>query len=195
MLDSFKKPDVKAPRHRPIGLNVMDNELFERFKEKYPEYKDRDYKEFKKINYTFNEDLWHEAIEYRDGVELPESLGNIFIGTCWKTKKKNINYGKSAEYEKLLTNQNYDTDGKVCKIFYTNYQNKYRFTNRVMWMFQGCRDFKRTLSKYYPENWKKYIHIDPNLRINKLYKKRIQRDYMQQQAKRMEKFYNEFDLD
>ena len=195
MLDEFKKPDVKAPRYRPTGLHILSKDLFKRFVEKYPEHKKRDYEEFKQIINTFNEALWHEAIEHRDGVELPESLGNLFIGTCWRTKRKNINFGKSAQYEKTLTNHNHVTDGKVCKIFYTNYNNKYRFVNRVMWTFQGCRDFKRTLSKVYPENWKKYIHIDPNLRINKLYKKKIQRDYMQAQAKRMEKFYNEFDMD
>jgi hypothetical protein len=195
MLDDFKKPDVKAPRHRPTGLNILNKELYDKFIEKYPEHKEHGYEQFKKIIYTFNEALWKEAVENRDGVELPESLGNLFIGTCWRTKRKNINFGRSAEYEKTLTNQNHETDGKVCKIFYTNYNNKYRFVNRVMWTFQGCRDFKRTLAKHYPENWKKYIHIDPNLRINKLYKKKIQRDYMQAQAKRMEKFYNEFDMD
>ena len=195
MLDEFKRPDVKAPRYRPTGLHILSKDLFKRFVEKYPEHKKRDYEEFKQIINTFNEALWHEAIEHRDGVELPESLGNLFIGTCWRTKRKNINFGNSAQYEKTLTNHNHTTDGKVCKIFYTNYNNKYRFVNRVMWTFQGCRDFKRTLSKVYPENWKKYIHIDPNLRINKLYKKKIQRDYMQEQSKRMEKFYNEFDMD
>jgi len=195
MLENFKKPDVKAPRNRPTSLNLVKRKLFDKFVEKYPEYKDRDYEEFKEIIYNFNEQLWKTAIEYRDGVELPENLGNIFIGTCWRTKRKNINFGKSAQYEKMLTNQNHETDGKVCKIFYTNYENKYRFANRVFWMFKGCRDFKRTLAKTYPDNWKKYVHVDPDLKINKLYKKKMQRDYMTAKAKEMEKFYNEFDMD
>ena len=195
MLEDFKKPDVKAPRHRPKTLNIINGDLFKKFLEKYPEYKEHDYEEFKNILYTFNEALCSTAIEHRDGVELPESLGNIFIGTCWKPKRRNLNFGKSSQYEKALTNHNHDTDGKICKIFYTNYQNKYRFTNRVMWMFQGCRDFKRTLSKEYRENWKRYIHIDPNLKINKLYKKRMQRDYMKHKDKAMLDYYNEFDMD
>ncbi len=195
MLDSFKKPDVKAPRYRATCLNMMNRVLFKKFIDKYPEYKGRDYEEFKQNINTFNEALWKTALEYRDGVELPESLGNLFIGTCWKKKSRNINFGKSAEYGKLLTNQNYETDGKICKIFYTNYNNKYRFTNRVMWMFKGARDFKRTLAKWYPENWKMYMHIDPNLKVNKLYKKKLQRDYMKDQTKKMLDYYNEFDMD
>ena len=195
MLEDFKKPDVKAPRVRAKTLNLINRKTFERFIEKYPEYKGRDYEQFKEILFNFNEALWHTALEHRDGVELPESLGNIFIGTCWRTKRKNINFGKSAQYEKTLTNQNHETDGKVCKIFYTNYQNKYRFSNRILWMFKGARDFKRTLAKTYPENWKKYMHIDPNLKINKLYRKRLKMEYATNKQMEMMDYYNEFDLD
>lgn len=195
MLEGFKKPDLNAPRYRPVGTNILNKELFNKFIEKYPEYKDRDYEEFKGNINTFNEALWNTVIEHRDGVELPESLGNVFIATCWRTKRKNINFGKSAQYGKLLTNQNHETDGKIGKIFYTNYNNKYRFTNRVMWMFKGCRDFKRKVAEVYPKEWMNYRMIDPNVRINKLYKRRMQRDYMKSKEETMLNYYNEFDMD
>jgi hypothetical protein len=195
MLQDYKKPDVKAPRYRPSSLNILNMELYNRFLEKYPEYKDRDYEEFKEIISTFNEALWNTALENRDGVELPENLGNVFIGTCWKKKGKNVDFHKSAQYGKLVTNHNHETDGRLAKIFYTNYNNKYRFVNRVMWMFKGGRDFKRAIGKHYPENWKMYIQIDPNLRINKLYKKKLNREHSQAKQNEMMKFYNEFDMD
>jgi len=195
MLKEYKAPDLKAPRYRPKSLNLLNADAFKKFLEKYPEYKGHDYEEFKEIINTFNEKLWKTAIEHRDGVELPESLGNVFIGTCWKKKRKNIDFNKSALYGKIITNQNHETDGKLAKIFYTNYNNKYRFTNRVMWMFKGCRDFKRELGAVYPQDWKKYREIDPNLKINKLYKRRIKRDVVKKMQARMLDYYNEFDMD
>ena len=195
MLGEFKKPDLKAPRYRPNSINILNRQLFKKFIEKYPEYKNKDYEEFKRNINSFNEALWMSTIENRNGVELPENLGNIFIATCWKTKRKNIDFGKSTKYGKELSNHNHETDGKNCKIFYTNYENKYRFTNRILWTFQGCRDYKRMVAKTYPQNWKMYIHIDPNSKINKLYKKRMRRQYMQKNERAMLDYYNEFDMD
>lgn len=195
MLKDYKAPDIKAPRYRPKSLNLLNGETFKKFIEKYPEHKECDYEQFKEIINTFNEKIWKTVLEHRDGVELPESLGNVFIGTCWKKKKQNIDFNKSAKYGKLITNHNHETDGKLAKIFYTNYNNKYRFTNRVMWMFKGCRDFKRELGATYPTEWKKYREIDPNLKINKLYKRRMKRDMMQKREALMMEYYNEFDMD
>ena len=195
MSEQYKGPDVKAPRYRPTSHNLLSRELYSKFLEKYPEHKHHDFEEFKKNISIFNETIWKTALEHRDGVDLPEGLGNIFIGTCWTKKKKNVDFHKSAVHGMIITNQNYETDGKLGKIFYTNYNNKYRFANRVMWMFKGCRDFKRTMGKIYPQEWKKYIHIDPNQKINKLYKKTVLRDMMRKQEKKMLDYYNEFDMD
>jgi len=195
MSKEYKGPDVKAPRYRSKTTTLLTKDIYKKFLEKYPEYKEHDFEEFKKNISIFNEAIWKTALEYRDGVDLPEGLGNVFIGTCWKKKKTNVDFYKSAKYKMLITNQNYETDGKLGKIFYTNYNNKYRFTNRVMWMFKGCRDFKRTMGKTYPEQWKKYIHIDPSQKINKLYKRQQRRDFMKNQQERMLDYYNEFDMD
>ena len=43
----------------------------------------------------------------RDGVELPDSLGYIFIGTCPAAKTVNTNYALSKEYGKVLQNKNW----------------------------------------------------------------------------------------
>lgn len=195
MLEDFKKPDVKAPRYRAQTTSLMSLKLYKKFLDKFPEHKHHSFEQFKRNIDMFNEAIWKMAIEHRDGIELPESLGNIFIGTCWKTKRRNINFGKSCKYGKAVTNHNYETDGKIGKIFYTNYQNKYRFPNRVFWMFRGIREFKRMVAQVYPTQWKRYIHVDPDLMINKLYKKRKAREYMQKQTAALSEFYNEFEID
>jgi hypothetical protein len=195
MSKGFKKPDLNAPRYRPKTVVLLSPDLYKKFIEKYPEHKERTYAEFKRNISTFNEELWKTAIEYRDGVDLPEGLGNIFIGTCWKKKKINIDFAKSNMYNMTITNHNHHTDGKLAKIFYTNYNNKYRFANRIMWMFKGSRDFKRSVAKAYPENWKKYIDVDPNLKINKLYRKQLKRDAAKKVNEKFIDMYNEFDMD
>ena len=91
--------------------------------------------------------IWKEVIENRDGVELPDSLGYIFIGTCPAAKSVNIDYALSKKYGKVLQNKNWETDGKIAKIFYTNYSTKYRFKNRELWQFTAVRQFKKAVAK------------------------------------------------
>ena len=170
MAREFRKPDLNAPRYRPKVYNVLNEELFKAFKEKYPKYSDLTYKQFKKIIASSNKILWENVIKYRDGIELPESLGYIFIGTCEPVKKgENINYGKSIKSGIKVSNQNWVSDGKLGKIFYTNYAVKYKVRDRQIWNFIPCRNFKRTVSKEYPENWTKYIRVVNNAKISKMY--------------------------
>ena len=119
----------------------------------------------------FNERIWKEVIENRDGVELPDSLGYIFIGTCPAAKSVNTDYALSKKYGKVLQNKNWETDGKVAKIFYTNYSTKYRFKNRELWQFTAVRQFKRAVAKSYPKKWTKYIRMENKKRVADMYKK------------------------
>lgn len=167
----FKKPDLKAPRFRPDVYQVMNQELFDSFREKHPRYKNMTDAQLRKIGKTFNTMLWETVIDTRDGVQLPEGLGYIFIGTCKASKKKNVDYAKSHKYGKMVTQTNWDTDGKLAKIFYTNYANKYKFINRECWRFQASRTFKRTVAKTYPENWPVYVEVDPHKKIRKIFQK------------------------
>jgi hypothetical protein len=170
MARDFKKPNLTAPRYRPKVYNVLNEDLFKAFKEKHPKYSDLKYKDFKKIIATSNQVLWENVIKYRDGVELPESLGFIFIGTCEPAiKKQNIDYGKSIKSGITVSNQNWDSDGKLGKIFYTNYPVKYKVPDRQIWNFVPCRKFKRTVAKEYPENWTKYLKVPNNSKVSKMY--------------------------
>ena len=172
MISNFKKPNLNAPRYREKVLGLLNVELINEFKEKHPIYSQIDNDKLKKIIKLFNERIWKEVIENRDGVELPDSLGYIFIGTCPAAKSVNIDYALSKKYGKVLQNKNWETDGKIAKIFYTNYSTKYRFKNRELWQFTAVRQFKRAVAKSYPEKWTKYIRMENKKRVADMYKKK-----------------------
>ncbi|TXG80741.1 MAG: hypothetical protein E6R13_07670 [Spirochaetes bacterium] len=169
MISNFKSPDLKAPRFKKKALGLLNAKTIREFKDKYPAYENIDNEKLKSIIKIFNRKMWEGVIEYRDGVELPDSLGYLFIGTCPAAKTVNINYALSKQYGKVLTNKNWETDGNVGKIFYTNWATKYRFKNRELWGFEAVRDFKRTMAKTYPENWLRYVFMKNKYRIAQLY--------------------------
>ena len=196
MMREFRKPDLNAPRYRPKVYSVLSQDLLKLFKEKYPKYNDLSYKTFKDVIKKANTVIWENVIENRDGVELPESLGYVFIGTCNPAvKKDNINYGKSIKYGTKVSYQNWDSDGKLGKIFYTNYSVKYKVQDRQIWNFVPCRNFKRAVAKEYTENWTKYVKIENNMRISKMYNLLAYEHRKAETASREIQNYNEFDID
>jgi len=172
MNNTFNKPDLNAPRFRKKRLGLLNKKIIKEFKDKYPLYENIDNEKLKDIIKMYNKKLWEGVIEFRDGVTLPNSLGYLFIGTCSpaKYKKQNINYAKSVEHGKLLQNNNWETDGNLGKIFYTNASAKYKFKNRELWKFQAIREFKRTVAKEYPKDWTKYTVIQNKYKVAHLYK-------------------------
>ena len=99
-----------------------------------------------------------------------------------------MDYSLSKKYGKVLQNQNWETDGNLAKIFYTNYSTKYKFRNREMWRFEACRDFKRTVAKTYPENWTMYINMTDKSKVSQLYYRQDEK------CKEAFKKYNEFEF-
>ena len=194
---TFKKPDLNAPRFRPKVFNVLNKDLWKAFKEKYPKYSKISYTTFKEIISRSNEIIRESVINNRDGVELPESLGFLFIGTCKikSYKSDNINYGKSIKSGVSVTNNNWESDGMLCKIFYTNYAVKYKVRDRQIWTFRPCRLFKRSVAKAYPENWTKYIIIENQVKISKMYSALSYIHYKEKVSKENLKTYNEFDIE
>jgi hypothetical protein len=190
----FKKPNLNASRYRPEVYSIMNKEFFDSFKKKYPKYKNLDNKDIRKIIKSFNEFLYNTVIETRDGVQLPDAVGWLFIGTCQSPVKENIDFAKSNKYGVAVSNKNWETDGKLAKIFFTNYALKHKIRNREFWSFIACREFKRAVAKTYPENWNMYVVVDPNKKL-KLEHKRIsfKHSLANKTAEELKK-YNEFEL-
>jgi len=194
MINNFKTPDLNAPRYREKRMGFLNLKNFNEFKEKYPLYANIDNSKLKKIISLYNKKLWEGVIEYRDGVELPDSLGYLFIGTCPPAKGVNTDYSLSKQYGKVLQNRNWDTDGNIGKIFYTNYSTKYRFKNRELWKFTATREFKRAVASSYPEEWTKYIVMRNKIRVTDLYKKEYAAEKEKKEHIKALENYNEFEL-
>jgi hypothetical protein len=190
----FKKPDVTAPRFRPETKNVLSKEFFNLFKEKYPKYKEIDNKELRKIIKKFNQVVFQTVIENRDGVQLPEQIGWLFIGTCQQSKKENVDYAKSLKYGVRVTNKNWDSDGKLAKIFFSNHALKHKIKNREFWSFIACREFKRSVAKSYPENWQMYVEVSPEIKLQWAYSRTIYKNLQNKKTANTLQNYNEFDL-
>jgi len=193
-MKEFKKPDVTAPRFRPEVKNVLTKEFFNLFRERNVKYKELENATLRKIIKHFNKLVYQTVIDTRDGVQLPEQIGWLFIGTCQQSKKENIDYAKSLKYGVRVTNKNWDSDGKLAKIFFSNYAPKHRIKNREFWNFVACRDFKRSVAKSYPENWQMYVVADPKTKLQWAYSRTTYKDMKLKQTEKALQNYNEFDL-
>jgi hypothetical protein len=193
-MKEFKKPDLKAPRFRPEVHSVLNKEFFEKFKKKHPKYKQYSESTLRKVIKSFNKIVYETVIDKRDGVQLPETIGWLFIGTCQQSKKKNIDFAKSHKYGITVTNNNFETDGKLAKIFFTSYAPKHKMKNREFWSFVACRDFKRAVAKAYPENWNIYVVVDATTKLRLIYQKAVQQRIVLNNEKKNLQDYNEFDL-
>ena len=193
-MKEIKKPDVTGPRFRPEVYEVLSKDFYKKFKEKHTRYKNIDNTVLKNIIKTFNKTVFQTVIDTRDGVQLPESIGWLFIGTCQQSKKRNIDFAKSHIYGVTVSNNNFATDGKLAKIFYTNHAPKIKMKNKEFWSFVACREFKRSVAKSYPENWNMYAAIEPNTKIRLTYQKSLKKDYAIKKQNESLETYNEFDL-
>ena len=193
-MKEFKKPDLTAPRFRPVVYNVLSKEFFDNFKKKYPKYKDLENKDLKNIIKVFNNQMYNTVIDVRDGIQLPEQIGWLFIGTCQSPKKENIDFAKSNKYGVAVSNKNWETDGKLAKIFFTSYALKHKMKNREFWKFVACREFKRSVAKTYPENWNMYAVAEPSKKFKLDYQNIAYKNFIEAKTEKELKTYNEFDL-
>jgi hypothetical protein len=165
-------PDLNAPRFRNKTEGTLNKEFLEALRENVKSVKTLTDSEIKNLIVTFNGNVWKKVIDKRDGVDLPEQLGHIFIGTCQPPKSKNVDFKSSMQHLKVVQHRNWESDNYLAKIFFTNYATKYKFKNHELWGFTPIRQFKRTLAKEYPKRWKQYVEIDSGKKISGLYKMR-----------------------
>lgn len=193
---TFKKPDLNAPRYRPGRLNLTNLDFFEKFLADNPKYSHLTINQFKTVITTFNGLIWENVINNRDGVELPEQLGFIFIGTCPRPIRRTpVDYKRSIEYNRKLQNMNWESDQYLAKIFYTNFENKYGFRNHELWMFDPVRDFKRTVAHTYPTQWKMYVMVDNKKKISRIFRMHRFKQMKHQETSSLLETYDEFNLD
>ena len=194
MAKTFKKPDLNAPRFRPKKLNFTNVDFFKKFIEENPKFNQLTADQFKQIVSAFNGKIWKTVIEERDGVQLPEQIGYLVIGSCPR-KKSNVDFDKSKHYGVVLQNKNWESDQFIAKIFYTNFETKYRFKNHELWSFKGVRDFTRSVGQSYPKEWKKYVQMDNMIKASRLFRKHKVDGIKKIETIDLLKDYDEFNLD
>jgi hypothetical protein len=184
---------LKAPRFRAKRLNLLNAAFYDAFREENPKFDYLTDKDIKKIISAVNGKTWQTVIDERDGVELPEQLGYIFIGSC-PAKKVNNDYKTSSELQQLIQHRNWKSDSYLAKIFYTNYGSKYKFAFSRLWGFKPARQFSRSVGQTYPDQYLKYLVVDNKQYINEMFKKRSYKLYREEIESEMLKSYDEFDF-
>jgi len=171
-MSTFNAPDLQAPRFRNKVLNLLNGKMFDAFIKKHPNYKGTlDLKTFKEVVTVFNGNIKEAVVDFRDGVELPQNLGYLLVAKCDKPKnKENLDYAASIKYGKTVTHRNWESDNFLAKICYSNYSLKYRFADRELWGFKPAKTFRQNVSKTFPENYQRYLHLTDKTKLSKLYK-------------------------
>lgn len=194
-METFRKPDLNQPRYRVETRQIDTVDFYKKLCEKVPKATALGISETRAIIKEFNELIAQYIMENREGVELPESLGYMFVATCKSKPKDNIDFHKSKLYGVKVSHKNWETDGALGKIVYTNYNSKYKFVDSAMWSFKPARKFKRAVSKYYTENWKMYMELNKNEKVSALIQRMVKdRDSRTEYVKEVLKNYNEFDF-
>lgn len=184
----------KEPRFKESYIVALTFANYEQFIKKYPKYKKLSFPEFKEIIRTFNIALGDGMIDHRDGIEFPEGLGYLFMGTCPRSKKKNVDFVNYFASGVITTYKNWDSDNNLLKIFYTNYPVKLSFTHKHLWSFKPCKTLRHRVSVAYKKDWTKYIMVDPMRKISELYRNRKRTEYFKSMSPPIPETYNEFNL-
>lgn len=188
----FNKPDLNAPRFRKKRISLLTPSFFSKVREKHPTLEN---KTIRSIIETFNSIVTDTVVNERDGVELLEQLGYMFIGTCPRSKKHlHVNAKTSKELGVKVHHQDPESDGYTAKIFYTNFETKYQFKFHDLWGFSSSREFSRKVAHTYPNQWKKYIMVDNKLQVSRLYRKSRTKDFIKKQVGDFLLEYDEFDM-
>lgn len=169
-MSEYKAPDLSAPRFRGKTTIILNRKLHKAFLEKYPKHEGIDLKAFKEVVTTYNGLLWQGAIDNRDGIQLPESLGYLLITKCDRPKTNNMDYIESAKLGKKVNHSNWGSENYLAKICYSNYSLKYRFTDRELWSFSAGKSFRSGVSGSFPELYNNYIHLTDKTKLSRLYK-------------------------
>ena len=168
MKDAVKR-NLNGPRFRAPRLNTTSSEwLNDIMSSSDCLVKDQDL--IKKIIVETNKAIRDVVIDTRDGIELPEQLGYMFLGTCQPKIRKNVDFKTTDNYLKVIQHRNWESDNYLAKIFYTNYETKYKFKFHELWGFKASREFTRKVGTEYPKNWKMYIQVDHSLKVSRLYR-------------------------
>ena len=194
-METFNNVDLSLPRYRAERKEIDDIKFFKALCKKIPNAEKMGHSNVRSLIKEFNETIADVVVENRDGIELLEGIGYLFVLSCKVKYKENVDYAKSKKYGIKVLHKNWETDGRVGKIAYTNCKARYKIADHQVWAFKPCRKFKKIVSKAFLENWTKYIQLNVNEKVSALIDRQIRTKELSKMitSKKLEG-YNEFDL-
>lgn len=146
----------KAPRMKKgeFSKMVVTMELYMKFVEQFPEYKDMSWREFYQNWLDIAETTRHEAIHNPLGVRLGSHLGELKLQFLPYKFEAN-NYAASSQVGEKIPHLNLETRGKVPKI---KWERRYAVKfNKILqfYAFDETRELNKLAAKYVPNNLEK----------------------------------------
>ena len=171
-------PDLNAPRFRKLRHSIIDEDFINDFLQEHPEYKgmrEVSKKGFiKKVIHKFNSYIWKHVLVNRDGIDLPERLGVVFVGA--KTSMYNpVKYGVSAAVGKEVRTTNPETNGLIARVFYSRHSRNHGITVRTIWGFKICRAFARELASVFKTSYNMFQRVENKRQLMILFEERTKK--------------------
>lgn len=136
----------------------MNATTLREFKREYPEHKDITIGQFGVIITQFNKNILEEVSTSRNGISLPEWIGQLLVMSFPRGKRRAIDFKESNRTGVKTYIRNWDTDDRMCKIVYHTGKHSIRYSN--LWGFTATKGFKTKVSQVYKKLWAKYIYLD-----------------------------------
>ena len=102
------KLNRKGPRHRAKRYNMASDENISAIA-KHPDCLVKDSKKVKQVIMAIHNGIRDTIVNTRDGIELPEQLGYMFLGTCQPKVRKNVDFSTTDHYLKVIQHRNWES--------------------------------------------------------------------------------------
>ena len=162
----FDKADPKGPRVRKNHTKMLTKEFFKALRKKHPYLKNYTDRQIRLVVKSVHAKMREIISETRDGLSLPNELGNIILGACKVDTPYSPELKRSAELGIVVHHKNWNSNGWICKVCYSSYAAKYRYKNSSLWAFEALKHLKKDVSRAFTKDHKKYIILDYFPRIN-----------------------------
>lgn len=141
-----------------------NNTFYTDLREKHKELANYSDKQIRDYIIGFNELIRDTLVEHRDGIVLPEHIGNLFIATYKPSKdRRPLDRVTTKKLGKRTYYHNRHSEGYTGWAHYTYNLEKYNFTNCKLWKFQPGYNLKSQMFEQFINGWKKYI-VMPNIK-------------------------------
>lgn len=166
MIEEEKKiPKPRIRRDTSSLIKAVTRDFHKFYKKKYKNTEEfvKDPKDVRNILKVYHENVQEIVSESRGGFDLM-GIGTMAIVSypivAKKVGPKNlVNPVLSKKFKKVINYTNLDTDGTICRIFFSFRTKESKLIFKDAWAFRGCRGFKKKVSDSFKKNFNTFISI------------------------------------